>query len=68
MSNNHAPLKEITLQVSIEEANTILEALGQMPFVKVYALINKIQEQAGQQVNASSNMSAHDASREDKRE
>ena len=28
------------------------EALGNLPFVKVYSLIGKIQEQAGQQMNA----------------
>ena len=45
-------MKEINLQITIEEANLILEALGNLPFVKVYALIGKIQEQAGQQLNA----------------
>ena len=45
-------MKEINLQITIDEANLILEALGNLPFVKVYALISKIQEQAGQQLNA----------------
>ena len=45
-------MKEINLQLTIDEANLILEALGNLPFVKVYALIGKIQEQAGQQLNA----------------
>jgi hypothetical protein len=44
-------MKEINLQLTIEEANLILEALGNLPFVKVYALISKIQAQAGQQLN-----------------
>jgi hypothetical protein len=44
-------MKEINLQITIDEANLILEALGNLPFVKVYALIGKIQEQAGQQIN-----------------
>lgn len=43
-------MKEINLKVSIDEANIILEALGGLPFSKVYALIGKIQEQAGQQL------------------
>ena len=47
-------MKEINLQITIDEANLILEALGNQPFVKVYALIGKIQEQAGQQLNAES--------------
>lgn len=43
-------MKEITLKISVEEANIMLEALGNLPFVKVYSLIGKIQEQAGQQI------------------
>ena len=53
-------MKEINLQVSIDEANLILEALGNLPFVKVYALIGKIQEQAGQQLNAEKSPGAGD--------
>jgi len=44
-------MKNINLQLSIEEANLILEALGNLPFSKVYVLIAKIQEQASQQLN-----------------
>lgn len=45
-------MKKMNLQISIDEANLILEALGNLPFARVYALIGKIQEQAGQQVNS----------------
>ena len=45
-------MKEINLQIDIDEANLILEALGTMPFVKVYALIGKIQAQADEQLQA----------------
>ncbi len=45
-------MEEITLQITIDEANLLLESLGNLPFVKVYALIGKIQEQAGQQLSA----------------
>ena len=45
-------MKEINLQISIDEANLILEALGTQPFARVFALIGKIQEQAGQQLSA----------------
>ena len=45
-------MKDITLQITIDEANLILEALGNLPFARVYTLIGKIQEQAGQQLNA----------------
>lgn len=44
-------MREIKLDVSVDEANMILEALGQLPFVKVYGLIGKIQEQARQQID-----------------
>lgn len=43
-------MKNINLELSIEEANLILEALGNLPFSKVYVLIAKIQEQASQQL------------------
>lgn len=44
-------MNDIQLTITIDEANLILEALGQQPFVKVFKLIGKIQQQAGQQVN-----------------
>jgi hypothetical protein len=45
-------MKDIQLNVTIEEANLILEALGNLPFARVYTLIGKIQEQAGTQLAA----------------
>ena len=48
MSNNN--MKEITLTVTIDEANLILEGLGNLPFAKVFALVAKLQEQAKQQL------------------
>ena len=44
-------MEEISLQITVDEANLLLEALGTLPFVKVYALIGKVQEQAGQQLS-----------------
>ena len=44
-------MQEISLKVTIDEANLILEGLGNLPFARVYALIAKLQEQAGQQCN-----------------
>jgi hypothetical protein len=41
----------ITLQLTTDEINLILESLGQQPFVKVYALIGKIQNQAAAQLS-----------------
>lgn len=43
-------MQEITLKISLDEVNMILEALGEMPFKRVYPLVNKIQEQAAQQL------------------
>ena len=40
------------LELEIAEVNGILNALGQMPFVQVQALIAKIQSQATPQVQA----------------
>ena len=47
--------KDITLQFTPDEVNTIMEGLGNLPFVKVYQLIGKIQEQAGAQLQENSN-------------
>jgi hypothetical protein len=44
-------MKEINLTINIDEANLILEALGNLPFARVFALIGKIQEQSSQQIN-----------------
>jgi len=42
----------IKLELELAEVNGILNALGQMPFVQVQALIAKIQSQAQSQVEA----------------
>ncbi len=42
--------QEITLKVNTDQANLILEALGNLPFVRVYALIGRIQQQAAAQL------------------
>jgi hypothetical protein len=43
--------KQIELKLSVDEVNIILESVGQMPFIKVFSLIEKIQHQAEQQLN-----------------
>lgn len=48
---------EISLAVSIDEANLILEGLGQLAFARVFALIGKIQRQARAQLEASTGAS-----------
>jgi hypothetical protein len=44
-------MKDISLTLTIEETNLVLEALGNLPFARVFALIGKIQEQARQQLS-----------------
>ena len=44
-------MKEITLTLTVDEANQILDSLGKEPFNKVFQLINKIQQQASPQLN-----------------
>jgi hypothetical protein len=43
-------MKEINLTVTVDEVNLILEAVGQLPFVRVYTLVAKLQQQASQQL------------------
>ena len=45
-------MQEINLKLTIDEANLILEALGEQPFRKVYGLIGKIQQQANIQLGS----------------
>jgi hypothetical protein len=40
----------IELSLSIEEVNGIMQALGQMPYAQVAALIDKVRSQAAPQV------------------
>ena len=48
------------MKVTVDEANLILEGLGNLPFVRVYALIAKIQEQAGRQIDLAGPQSGAD--------
>ncbi len=51
-------MNEITLTLSIDETNTVLQGLGAMPFSEVHQLIAKIQQQANQQLQPGENGSA----------
>jgi hypothetical protein len=44
--------QKITLEVSLEEVNQILTALGKEPYMSVFQLIHNIQTQAQSQLNA----------------
>jgi len=46
--------QKIRLELSIEETNVVLAALGKMPYEDVFLLIGNIQQQATQQVQANS--------------
>ena len=39
-------MKEINLKLSVDEINKVLSALGNMPYIQVFELINKISRQA----------------------
>lgn len=43
-------MKPIQLELTIDEVNLILEALGRQPFEQVYTLIQKVHKQVGGQV------------------
>jgi hypothetical protein len=45
-------MKDIRLEITVEETNLILEALGNRPFTRVYELIGKIQAQASEQIQS----------------
>jgi hypothetical protein len=57
-------MQEINLRLTIEEANLILEGLGNLPFAKVYALVGKVQDQAGQQLNRNNSNQEEPSARE----
>ncbi|WP_447002262.1 hypothetical protein ACRAKI_21265 [Saccharothrix isguenensis] len=44
--------QEIRLNFNVEETNTVLEALGQLPYVRVHLLIDKVQRQATAQLRS----------------
>jgi hypothetical protein len=44
-------MQDLKLTVTLEEANLILAALAELPFAKVFALVAKLQDQAGQQLD-----------------
>lgn len=48
--------KIIGLNLNIDELNKILSALGNLPYIQVFQLINKIQMQVGNQIEAASQL------------
>lgn len=43
---------EIELKLTLDEVNGVLQALGQLPYVQVNGLVEKVRQQAGPQVQA----------------
>ena len=59
-------MQELKFTLTIDDANTILKALGQMPFAQVYTLIEKINQQANSQLSHGQNGQVGlDSTRED---
>ena len=48
-------MKELKFNVTTDEANLILSGLGKLPFENVYDLINKLQNQAKNQLQVPEN-------------
>ena len=55
-------MKELVFKVSIDETNLILEGLGHLPFARVYALVEKVQRQASEQLKGGSELVVDPAS------
>lgn len=47
-------MSDLSFKVNVDEANLILEGLGLLPFARVYALVEKLQLQAKEQLQARS--------------
>jgi hypothetical protein len=45
-------MQEITLRLAVEEVNLVLEALGNLPFARVFELVAKVQGQASEQIKS----------------
>lgn len=45
-------MNDLDFQVTVDEANLILEGLGYLPFAKVYALVENLQLQAREQLRS----------------
>lgn len=46
-------MKELNIKLTIKELNLILEALGTQSYIRVYQLIDEIQNQAQEQLKGS---------------
>ena len=51
-------MKQLSLKLTLDEVNQVLEALGQQPYVKVHGLIEKIQQQGTGQLREEQSQAA----------
>ena len=52
-------MSELKLSLSIQEINTILKSLSQLPYAEVYGLVGKIQAQAQGQLQTNAGITEH---------
>jgi hypothetical protein len=43
---------EITLNLTLDETNVVLQALGSLPYAQVFSMVEKVKQQAQQQLQA----------------
>ncbi len=51
-------MSDLGFKVTVDEANLILEGLGHLPFARVYALVEKLQLQAKEQLQSPSRLAS----------
>lgn len=51
-------MPDIQLRLTIDDLNLILEAVGNLPFARVYGLVSKLQAQAAEQIQAGQGQAA----------
>lgn len=57
-------MQELNFHLSVGEANQILDALGQQPYIQVHELIMKLQQQAAGQLQPSQDNVIEQAARQ----
>ncbi len=53
-------MKDLKLQLSVSEVNLVLKALGNLPYIQVCTLIDKIQGQGNLQITPANGNGQHD--------
>ena len=53
-------MNNINLNLTVNDVNVVLQALGNAPYVQVFELIEKIRDQAGPQVQSQTQVQAQE--------